>query len=73
MDIKLLVAVGDGEVLSLTISQGMWIENNSQAHWEIDGLIDCAMAKAWQEMQESEDYQRWLDSGWTADDWQEAS
>lgn len=59
MQIKLLVAVGNGEILSLELSQGLWVEDNSSAHWQIDCLINEAMRRA----QEDLDYQNWLVSG----------
>lgn len=68
MDIKVLVAVGDGEILSLNLSQGLWVEHNDEAHWQIDCLVNEAMRLA----QEEADYERWAAGPWMQDAWREA-
>ena len=63
MEIKVIAAVGDGEVLTLTIPQEMWIENNDFAHWHFHEMVNKAIRMAQRDVIEERDYYRWYYSG----------
>lgn len=67
-DIKVMVSAGYGELLSLTIPQGEWMENTNEMHWYIHCMINEAMRRAQMDLAEEYDYQRWIDSALQDDD-----
>jgi hypothetical protein len=61
VDIKLMIAVGDGEVYALTIPQAMWYKNNVQAHYEIHQLINAAFVNLEESEDMEEGIQEWIE------------
>jgi hypothetical protein len=63
MDIKLLVAVGDGEIVNLSLPQSLWFEDQEFALYQVAWVIEESMRKAAQDCQEEADYSRWAMGG----------